>query len=242
MKFKFKFQKYLPILILLTIVIIFIIYINCKNFEYFEDIKNYSQIKQDLKVLSFYNNKRDGYFVEIGANDGITLSNTYLLEKDYNWSGICVEALPDKFNDLVKNRKSININKAVFNTTGELLKFSSDNLLSGITDKIDAHLNSKTKEQISVETMTLNDILDQNNAPKFIDYISIDTEGSEFEILKSVDLNRYTFGLIHVEHNSVEPRRTNMKKYLLDNGYLYKGENNFDDEYIHNSLVENIEK
>jgi FkbM family methyltransferase len=216
---------------------------NNRYFEYFQDIiKNYSQIKQDLKVLSFYNNKQNGYFVEIGANDGVTLSNTYLLEKDYNWNGICVEALPDKFNELVKNRKSININKAVFHKTGEILQFSSDNLLSGITDKIDAHLGSKNKEQISVETMTLNDILEQNNAPRFIDYISIDTEGSELEILKSVDFNKYTFGLIHVEHNSVEPRRTYMKTYLLENGYLYKGENKFDDEYIHNSLAANINK
>jgi len=242
MKIRFKFQKYLPIIILLIIVFVFILYINFKNIEYFQDIKNYSQIKQDLKVLSFYNNKQNGYFIEIGANDGINLSNTYLLEKNYNWKGICVEALPDKFNDLVKNRKSININKAVYDKTGEILQFSSDDLLSGITDKIDKHMDSKTKQQISVETMTLNDILDQNNAPTFIDYISIDTEGSEFEIIKSVDLNKYKFGLMHIEHNFVEPRRTEMKTYLLENGYLYKGPNEFDDEYIHNSLVENIKK
>lgn len=244
MKNKFKFQKYLPIIIILLIIIVFIciIYINRKNIEYLQDKKSYSQIKQDLKVLSFYNNKKNGYFVEIGANDGINLSNTYLLESDYNWKGICVEALPDKFNELVKNRKSININKAVYDTTGEILQFSSDNLYSGITDKIDKHMYSKTKQQISVETMTLNDILDKNNAPIFIDYISIDTEGSEFEIIKSVDLNKYKFGLMHIEHNYVEPRRTEIKTYLLNNGYLYKGANDFDDEYIHNSLVENIKK
>ena len=247
MKLKFKFQKYLSMLIILIIVFLFVIYIynryfNYKYFEYFQDIKNYSQIKQDLKVLSFYNNKENGYFVEIGANDGINLSNTYLLEKDFGWKGICVEALHDKFNELVKNRKSININKAVYYKTGEILQFSSNNLSSGITDTIDKHMDSKTKEQLLVETITLNDILDQNNAPRFIDYISIDTEGSEFEIIKSVDLNKYKFGLIHIEHNYVEPRRTNMKTYLLENGYLYKGENQFDDEYIYNSLVENIEK
>jgi FkbM family methyltransferase len=232
---------YILIFLILILLILKNIYMN-NNIEYFQNINSYSQIKQDLKVLSFYDNKMNGFFVEIGANDGITLSNTYLLEKDFNWNGICIEALPDKFNELIKNRKSININKAVYDITGKILNFSSNDLLSGITDKIDRHLETKNKQQISVETVTLNDILEENNAPTFIDYISIDTEGSEFEIIKSVDLNKYTFGLIHLEHNFVEPRRSDMKKYLLENGYLYKGENEFDDEYIHSSLVDNIKK
>lgn len=238
---KLKLKHILPHIVLLFLILIFVYYLY-NRVEGFQNISNYSQIKQDLKVLSFYDNKRNGFFIEIGANDGINLSNTYLLEKDFDWNGICVEALPDKFNDLINNRKSININKAVYDKTGEILQFSSDDLLSGITDKIDKHMDSKRKQQISVETITLNDILDENNAPTFIDYISIDTEGSEFEIIKSVDLNKYTFGLIHLEHNYVEPRRSDMKNYLLENGYLYKGENEFDDEYIHSSLVDNIKK
>ena len=192
-----------------------------------------SQIKQDIKVLEFYKNKRDGYFVDIGANDGITISNTYLLEKDYGWKGICVEALPDKFQELVKNRKSININKAVYNTTGEILDFTSDNLLSGVSKNIDRHTEVLTKPTIKVETITLNDILDQNNAPNFIDYLTLDTEGSELIILNSVNLDKYKFGLIHLEHNGVEPRRTDMRNLLLSKGYKYLGENQFDDEYAY---------
>ena len=175
---------YILIFLILILLILKNIYMN-NNIEYFQNINSYSQIQQDLRVLSFYDNKMNGFFVEIGANDGITLSNTYLLEKDFNWTGICIEALPDKFNELIKNRKSININKAVYDITGKILNFSSDDLLSGITDKIDRHLETKNKQQISVETVTLNDILEENNAPTFIDYISIDTEGSEFEIIKS---------------------------------------------------------
>jgi FkbM family methyltransferase len=190
-----------------------------------------AQLNQDIKVLEFYKNKRDGYFVDIGANDGVTISNTYLLEKDYGWKGICVEALPDKFNELVKNRTSININKAVYDTTGVILDFSSNDLLSGVTKNIDKHKNSLDKPVIKVETITLNDILEQNNAPHFIDYLTLDTEGSELIILNSVNFDKYKFGLIHLEHNYVEPRRTDMKNLLISKGYKYIGENQWDDEY-----------
>jgi len=224
------------IIILLVIILLsFLFFI--KNKEGFENEKTYSQLKQDLKVLEFYKYKKNGFFIEIGANNGIELSNTYLLEKDYNWKGICVEALPDKFKELVKHRTSININKAVYNKTGEILNFSSDNLGSGITELIDKYLDVKKKEQIKVETITLNDILDNNNAPTFIDYLSIDTEGSEYIILSAVNFNKYTFGIIHLEHNYVEPRRTDMKNLLLSKGYKYLGENAYDDEYVHSSLL-----
>jgi len=190
-----------------------------------------AQLNQDIKVLEFYKNKKNGYFVDIGANDGIRISNTYLLEKDYEWKGICVEALPDKFQELVKNRTSININKAVYDTTGVILDFSSNDLLSGVTKNIDKHKNSLDKSVIKVETITLNDILEQNNAPNFIDYLTLDTEGSELIILKSINFDKYKFGLIHLEHNYIEPRRTDMKNLLISKGYKYIGENQWDDEY-----------
>jgi FkbM family methyltransferase len=200
-------------------------------------MNTYSQIGQDLAVLKKYRNKRNGYFVEIGASDGIKFSNTYLLETQYNWTGICVEALPTKMDVLKKNRpKSICINKAVFNKSGEIVSFdiaNSFDMLSGISNYIDKHKSrvDSNKTTISVETITLNDILEQNKAPLYIDYLSIDTEGTEFEILKSVDLTKYKFGLIDIEHNYVEPRRTEIKHYLISNGYKFLRENKWDDSY-----------
>jgi hypothetical protein len=97
--------------------------------------KTYSQLEQDLNVLKFYNNKKNGYFIEIGASDGINLSNTYLLETQYGWKGICVEPLPSKTEVLKKNRpNSVCIDKAVFNKTGLILSFDVANnadVLSG---------------------------------------------------------------------------------------------------------------
>ena len=164
-----------------------------------------------------------------------------MLETQYNWKGICCEPIPKNFEKLVKNRpNSICINEAVYNSSGLILTFdiSEQDLLSGIAEHIDAHKSivDKNKTSIKVKTISLLDVLDNSNAPQFIEYMSLDTEGSEFEILKNFDFNKYTFGLIDVEHNYIEPRRTNIKNLLILNGYIYIGQNDFDDMYKHKSM------
>ena len=87
-----------------------------------------------------------------------------------------------------------------------------------------------------LKSISLNSLIKKYRLGKNIDYISIDTEGSELEILKSVDFTKYTFGLIDVEHNFVEPRRTQIRQLLTSNNYQYIRENQWDDCYKHNSL------
>ena len=79
---------------------------------------SYSQIGQDLNVLQFYNHKKNGYFIEVGANNGIYLSNTYLLEKKYNWKGICIEPHPIEYEKLIKNRDVICEKEALYSSSG----------------------------------------------------------------------------------------------------------------------------
>lgn len=200
-------------------------------------MNSYSQLNQDLNVISFFNNKNDLYFIDIGANDGKTLSNTFLLEKKYNWKGICSEPLPSAFKQLIKCRSVTCDNNAVFSKSGLSLEFSESELYSGITNFIDQWIEAKKGNQIIVKTITLQSLLDNYNAPKIIQYLSLDTEGTELEILKSVDFSTYTFLYINLEHNYIEPRRSEMRTLLLNNGYLYKGENKWDDDYIHQSTV-----
>jgi len=203
---------------------------------------SFSQLGQDVEVLRFYNNKKNGFFIEIGASDGIEISNTYLLEKDYDWKGICVEPIPYRFEALIKNRTISHCsNNAVYRESGLELVFDicvGGDGLSGISEHIDCHKNQvdANKQQITVNTISFNDLLQKYNAPLFIDYLSLDTEGSELEILKSVDLQKYTFGLIDVEHNFVEPRRTQIRELLTLNGYEFIRENYVDDSYKHSSL------
>jgi FkbM family methyltransferase len=208
-----------------------------KSNEKFE--KSYSQLNQDIKALDFFNYKKDGFYVEIGANDGITLSNTYLLEKDYDWKGICVEANPNLFDKLVKNIPTATcVSRAVYKKSDEEIEFdmANEDLLSGISESIPKESNhynnvKNNKETIKVKTVTFTDLLDRNNAPKIIDYLSLDTEGSEYDILLSLDFNKYKFKLIDIEHNYIEPARSNIKTLLLENGYEYMGENEWDDSY-----------
>lgn len=201
-----------------------------------------SQLGQDMEVLKFYNNKEGGFFVDIGANDGIEFSNTFLLERKYEWKGICAEPNPEVFKLLVKNRpNSLCCDAAIYSLSYKNLLFDVANnydLMSGLSDHLDVHKEyvNRDKKQIIVKTLTLTDLLDKAKAPSFIDYLSLDTEGSEFEILRATDFSRYTFGLIDVEHNFVEPRRTEIRNLLLSHGYVYLRENQFDDSYKHSSL------
>lgn len=195
-----------------------------------------------MEVLKFYNNKEGGFFVDIGANDGIEFSNTFLLERNYEWKGICAEPNPEVFKLLVKNRpNSLCCDAAIYSLSYKNLLFDVANnydLMSGLSDHLDVHKEyvNRDKKQIVVKTLTLTDLLDKAKAPSFIDYLSLDTEGSEFEILRATDFSRYTFGLIDVEHNFVEPRRTEIRNLLLSHGYVYLRENQFDDSYKHSSL------
>jgi len=145
---------------------------------------------------------------------------------------------------LKKNRpNSIYVDKAVYNQSGLKLSFDIANdfdLLSGLSDTI-CHLHKQrvdaNKTTIIVETVTLNDMLEQANAPAFIDYISLDVEGVEFEILSIFDFSKHMFGLIDVEHNWIEPKRTQIRDLLISNGYVYLKENQWDDSYKHSSMV-----
>jgi FkbM family methyltransferase len=204
----------------------------------------YSQIGQDIEVLKFYNNKENGFFIEIGASDGIEYSNTYLLEKKYKWKGICCEVIPTRFAKLVLNRpNSICFNEAVYNQSGLTVTFdisTTRDTMSGISEDIDVKHKcfvDTNKTSIQIQTISLLDMLNNSNAPSFIEYMSLDTEGSEFEIIKNFDFKKYTFGLIHIEHNNAEPKRSKIKDLLLSEGYIYKGENKCDDIYIHKSFL-----
>lgn len=195
----------------------------------------YSQLGKDIYVINKYNKKTNGFFIEIGASDGIKLSNTYLLEKKYNWTGICIEPELKSYEKCVVNRpNSICLNCAVYSENDLKLEFNiaSNNLLSGIISHVDCHFTSlHNGNKIIVQTKTLNWVLDNHYAPNFIEYLSLDTEGSELEILKVVNFDKYKFGIIDVEHNYIEPRRTQIRELLLSKGYNYDGANQFDDRY-----------
>lgn len=197
-----------------------------------------SQIRQDLFVLSELNFKREGYFVEFGATNGIDLNNTYLLETKFNWNGILSEPAKCWHKDLKKNRKCTLDFNCIWKESDETLTFhETDNAVLSTISKYaysDIHGKSrKISKEYQVKTLSLNELLDKCKAPREIDYLSIDTEGSEYEILKAFDFSKYSFKIITCEHNFT-PNRSKIKSLLEKNGYVRKYEtiSSFDDWYV----------
>lgn len=197
-----------------------------------------SQLLQDLFVITFLDFKMGGFFVEFGATNGIDLSNSYLLEKQFGWVGILAEPSRNWHKELINNRSCFVEKKAVWSNSNQKVKFlqSHSPELSTIDSfkKSDTHL--RKGETYEVETISLIDLLAKYDAPDFIDYLSIDTEGSELDILSGFDFNLYKFNIITVEHNYSEKRET-INNLLTSNGYnrVLTSISQFDDWYILNN-------
>jgi FkbM family methyltransferase len=165
-----------------------------------------AQLFQDLFVLFSLGQKREGFFVEFGATDGVELSNTLLLERSHQWKGILAEPAKCWHKDLMANRHCVIDTRCVWTKSGEVLEFNevADRELSTITrySNQDGHFVSRRMGKIyPVETVSLDDLLSSNGAPNRIDYLSVDTEGSELEILEAFDFHKYDVQIITVEHN-----------------------------------------
>ena len=207
--------------------------------------------KEDVTVATFYNEK--GYFfLDVGAHDGKTISNTYLLEKKYGWTGICIEPTQKAFDVLQRNRNVLCVNKCAYSKSGLALSFLEyediDNkinrsLLSGLKDHSTIPKKFLTKKvkplNIIKETITLSELLDQNNGPIFVAYMSLDTEGSELEILKGIDFNKYIIGYMDIEHNKKRQEKA-IADFLISHGYIYRKRylSDIDDGFVHKSLLE----
>jgi FkbM family methyltransferase len=176
-----------------------------------------------LWVLHETRQKTGGFFVEFGAADGIIASNTALLERDFGWRGILAEPNPDWHAALLQNRHAAIDLRCVFTTSGARVSFAATRHpgLATIVDYIarDSHARSRAEHRlVEVETVSLNDLLDAHDAPRDIDFISIDTEGSEYEILDAFDFDRRNVLLFSVEHNQTD-REQKIDELMHRNGY-----------------------
>jgi FkbM family methyltransferase len=168
----------------------------------------HGQILQDLWVLFELDFKPGGYFVEFGAYDGIVHSNTKLLEDRFGWTGLLAEPNPDLAAGLREHRAAIVDSRCVWDTTGDAvdLLITGDAELSTVADHAERDLHTESRRVTAVRTVTvptvsLNDLLDEHSAPAEIDFMSVDTEGTELRILRSFDFARHRPRLVAVEHN-----------------------------------------
>ena len=179
---------------------------------------HYSQDKQDeFLETTVFKGYKNGYFVDVGAHDGVSLNNSLYFEKYHNWSGINIEPIKTVYDKLSINRPNcINVNCAVSNNDGEtefLCCTGRTEMLSGIKATYDArHINrvklenkrfKGTSQTIIVPTRRLETILDEYKITH-INYLSIDVEGAEFEVIKSINFDKVFIDVIGFENNYIE--------------------------------------
>ena len=189
----------------------------------------YSQLGQDKWVLGkVFPGVSNGYFVDIGAWDAEDDSNSKALE-ERGWAGICIEPFPHNW----VNRRCQLFEEVVYSKKGETIQFRNASLLGGIDQHIGHHKSEVASHPVvELVTTTLADILDRAKAPPFIHFISIDTEGSELEILRAFPFSSRRVGAFAIEHNSEEPKRQQIRTLLEANGYRFVREQLVDDWYV----------
>ena len=175
-----------------------------------------SQLYQEMFANFIIKDNYEKTFLEFGATDGVSLSNTYILEKNFNWTGVLSEPSPQWHSKLFNNRPQTKIiTDCVWSKSNIDLNFfiSEVGVLSTIeefkeSDKKSMPDNTTTRikkgDTIKVNSISLNDLIEKNFISKPPSYISIDTEGSEYEILQQFDFKKFRPKVFTVEHNFTE--------------------------------------
>lgn len=203
-----------------------------------------SQTGQDLWVFGeAFNLMRRGYFVDVGAHDGLSISNTVLLERRFAWTGVCIEANPTTFKELRKNRRCHCVNACLDEAPREV-EFEVNDVFGGIVDAQEESgaTQARSGRMIKVKTRTLTDVLDECGAPREIDYMSVDVEGAEDRVFRGLDLDKYVVKAMTIERPSDQTEQLLHRygyqcvKMLpgLDYCYIHA---DFKDEYVRNTYL-----
>ena len=203
---------------------------------------SFSSKDQDYWVINdIFKGKRNGYFVDLASTSGILENNTFLLEKRYGWNGICIEPNPIFFKRMLKNRKCHKENIVVTSLDNEKVEFAFNGGIGGIIGENYDNKPSKrgnlitnlrnNKRVKNLSSLSLKTILEKYQSPKIIDYLSLDVEGAEYDVLKNFPFDKYKFLTITIER---PPEKLN--KLLFKNGYIFVKNHKVDTFYIHKDL------
>jgi FkbM family methyltransferase len=188
-----------------------------------------SQIGQDKWITeTIFPGVEDGVFLDVGSGDGVTHSNTYVLEQK-GWTGICVDPFPTS----VETRRCQVFREVVFSEAGRPMTFHKAGEVSGLADTHDTwKAVAEQGEAVTLTTTTLGDVLARAKAPRHIHYLSLDIEGAELEALRGVPWDTYTFGAMTIEHNYEGRKRNDIQAFLEPKGYRRVRTWRHDDFYV----------
>jgi len=186
-------------------------------------------------ALVVFPDVKDGYYLDVGAGDGVHLSNTKMLD-ERGWKGICIDPFPAN----METRTAKVFREVVSSEKGQKVRFRPSGFLGGIEDYFNFTKDWEPHKQhkaLELTTTTLDDILARANAPNYIHYMSLDIEGAEMEALKGFSFSKYKVGALTVEHNWEEPKRSLIRALLESRGYRRVFANTRDDYYLHHELI-----
>ena len=178
----------------------------------------FGQLRQDEIISQLLFEKRNGFFVDLAANDAIRISNTFALEQHYDWTGICIEPNSIYWSSLAYRQCTVVAGVAGDKRMEEIrFKFSSKGPQSGIIgEEFDnkKRVHNHPREEQRRYTVPLLEILERFQAPPVIDYLSLDVEGAEWFVLKNFDFGRFRFQSL-----SIERPNDHLRRLLEQNGY-----------------------
>lgn len=228
-------MKYLNLKIYTDFKIFFLSKLSVKNRNFYNFLRinknlSKSQIYQDLFVIFFTKFKKKGTFIEIGVGNGVDLSNSFLLEKKFKWDGILCEPDQRLQRKIKTSRKScLEILPIDHRCNKNVIFYENYDPYTSSIKKLN-NFASKRK----VKSKCLNHLIEKKKTIKNIDYISIDTEGNEYEIIKDFNFKKFKVNIFTIEHNFNTTIRNKIKNILLKNGYIriFKNISYMDDWYI----------
>jgi len=189
--------------------------------------KFHGQLLQDELVIKLIDYKRNGYFIDLAANNAVGLSNTFALERDYDWNGLCIEPNPEYWYDLAF-RKCQTVAALVGKKDDEEfdIVFNKKHL-AGIEFK-----GSNRRDSTKRRTASLRKVFELFQVPNKIDYLSLDVEGAELFIMEAFPFDKYQFSMLTIEYCPDELRRI-----LMRNGYkLVHHFRDWETLWVHNSM------
>ena len=202
-----------------------------------------SQVGQDKLVMGLLKNQPDGFFIDLAANDATNLSNTYQLEKQLKWNGICIEPNPIYWTSLSHRKCHIaaavvgknRMEEIQFRMYPDLKKRAPS---GGIEGYIDPKIPRSKEKSVDLYTVPFLEILEKFDAPNVIEYLSLDVEGSEFFVMEAFPFDRYKFKVL-----TIERPRQELVDLLIRHDYIYLAANTIDGEetsWVHKSMKEEI--
>ncbi|XP_059472292.1 uncharacterized protein LOC132194805 [Neocloeon triangulifer] len=204
---------------------------NLKN----ASIVDYSQESTSIFIHSLLKNKTNGFFVECGALDGEWLSNSLMLEKNFNWTGLLIEGGAKNVQEMLKKNRKAWVAPTCLSTSPKSMAVTfNDNIWAGHI--LQNPNESKAGGYVNITCIPFNTFVDVLEL-KHIDYFSLDVEGNELEILRTIDFKKFTIDVMVVEHLNVGNKYDGILQIMKENGFTLVSKTRLDLTFIHNGTI-----